>query len=92
MYSFPPIPPYYGSGAYGRPNAYMVTQPVYHQHSVHQNGPSPHSTHPLHSVAHLVPFRRDVPRPTSWLPDEVVRDRDESIAGKISLFVFQGLR
>uniref|UniRef100_A0AAR5P6I2 Protein hairless n=1 Tax=Dendroctonus ponderosae TaxID=77166 RepID=A0AAR5P6I2_DENPD len=80
MYSFPPIPPYYGPGAYGRPSAYMVTQPVYQQHSVHQNGPLPHSTHPLHSVAHLVPFRRDVPRPTSWLPDEVVRDRDESIA------------
>lgn len=84
MYAVPPLPPYYGPGVYGRAG-YMVPQPVYHHHPAHP--PPPHTTHPVHPVVHPVPIRRDLPRPTPWVREEVTRDRvdvrDESVAGNV---------
>ncbi|XP_066139176.1 protein hairless isoform X1 [Euwallacea fornicatus] len=60
LYTFPPLPPYYGPGMYGR-SGYMVPQPVYHHHPVHNVLP-----HSAHAVAHPVPIRREMPRPAGW--------------------------
>lgn len=71
MYSFPPIPPYYGPGVYGRAG-YMVQPSVYHHHPAHPHAPPHHPAHPVPPVAHPVVIRREshVPAPP-WVREDV---------------------